>query len=498
MRAALRLSVGHFSKLSKNQNFFGWTPAFSILWLIHRFLTEPPQGLPNASRQGGAVLKTLLDAGTSLKRRDRRRRCLLHIIAGQGWGQLLEIVANCSQKQLRPFDLRDDHGATPLHYAAYSNSPETVTVLLRQGCNVNVKDKAGRTALDIARLFGFASVERLFALSATGSSHSFFPREPRGEMQEIHRRDFLQYVTQWMVHDTFEATCDLLLASPSLGRLEYQSKEVKAEAHFIIREMQRFIANIMTEVYKELGEKHVEVVLRGSIAEGTRSGPPAEFDFMLISEHSVLPKEIFRLIVKQHSLFIQTPFDFIRCVEEHPRTKLEVLFCGNIYKHLVISVDLVPAQRKQARSVYGCYDWKCVRFDGCNEYEVGSNTSFTEYEERLMASLPKVAVDCYILMKAFRSPLVHGMYIKSYRDNVLSSYELKHSLFFCYGEFLKQAPKVDSGLQLKQSRRDWMEAMLESLKREIKLYEYPLMSTSRREDLKKPCSYRLKCSADST
>ena len=64
----------------------------------------------------------------------------------------------------------DDYGWTPLHWAAASTSVSTyiIKVLLDEGCNKDMKDKAGRTALDLAtKLDNSKSV----AILTTGSAH---------------------------------------------------------------------------------------------------------------------------------------------------------------------------------------------------------------------------------------------------------------------------------------------------------------------------------------
>jgi ankyrin repeat protein len=42
-------------------------------------------------------------------------------------------------------------GATPLHYAASWNRRPTVELLLKRGADATLRNKAGKTALDLAR-----------------------------------------------------------------------------------------------------------------------------------------------------------------------------------------------------------------------------------------------------------------------------------------------------------------------------------------------------------
>ena len=60
-------------------------------------------------------------------------------------------------------DVRNQLGATPLILAAWWGDPETVSLLIDAGADVNVIDNSGQTALDFAikRARGPSMVERL-------------------------------------------------------------------------------------------------------------------------------------------------------------------------------------------------------------------------------------------------------------------------------------------------------------------------------------------------
>lgn len=52
-------------------------------------------------------------------------------------------------------------GATTLHFAVMQNSEKSVKKILSLNPNLDIKDLAGNTALDIARINGFADIEKL-------------------------------------------------------------------------------------------------------------------------------------------------------------------------------------------------------------------------------------------------------------------------------------------------------------------------------------------------
>ena len=53
----------------------------------------------------------------------------------------------------------DELGYTPLHYAAWASSTDMVKILIDEGAKVNITDKWGQTALDIAKRGGFAGTD---------------------------------------------------------------------------------------------------------------------------------------------------------------------------------------------------------------------------------------------------------------------------------------------------------------------------------------------------
>jgi hypothetical protein len=219
------------------------------------------------------------------------------------------------------------------------------------------------------------------------------------------KEEFYCLLKKYLKDENFDRMCDALLRCPKLGRLEHQPSNVAKEARGIIEAMQSFIEALTAAVCPNA----VQVVIRGSMAEGTRCGPPDEFDFLLISQKKNLSQDISERILQNAEIFHTSPFDFVSSGFLGKTVKLEVLFCGDMYKNLVISIDLVPVTVSNDQSVYGSHNWsKHVIFKGCQLYEYGEEVSFSDYEQKLMLHLPAAAIDAYVILKALRSPIVHG------------------------------------------------------------------------------------------
>ena len=101
--------------------------------------------------------------------RDRRGCNGLHYAArANNFGALTKMLAR------RPdVNIADDFGWTPLHWAAASTrvSTQLIRTLLNIGCNAEMKDHKGRTALDLATKFGDAKV--IAILNATNKAYVY-------------------------------------------------------------------------------------------------------------------------------------------------------------------------------------------------------------------------------------------------------------------------------------------------------------------------------------
>lgn len=84
-----------------------------------------------------------------------RGSTLLHISAGLGKYNFLIYV---SKKLNINLNIADSSGKTPLHYAIYSRSIETVKTLISHGVNVNCVDKYNVTPLHLSYLFNYEDI----------------------------------------------------------------------------------------------------------------------------------------------------------------------------------------------------------------------------------------------------------------------------------------------------------------------------------------------------
>ena len=98
---------------------------------------------------------------------DRRGCNGLHYAARANNLGALEKILKCGLE----VNSVDGFGWTPLHWAAASTSVSTqvIKVLLREECNIELKDRDGRTALDLALMFDNA--ESVAILNDTGKAH---------------------------------------------------------------------------------------------------------------------------------------------------------------------------------------------------------------------------------------------------------------------------------------------------------------------------------------
>ena len=107
-------------------------------------VTHLDQKLEEDLDVGLEVLKTLINAGANINKRDVYNLTPLHHASMRGNLRLVDflvqqngIVLNCPDKQ----------GSTPLHIAATYGNVEVVKILLDANINVRLKDHQGQSAL---------------------------------------------------------------------------------------------------------------------------------------------------------------------------------------------------------------------------------------------------------------------------------------------------------------------------------------------------------------
>jgi ankyrin repeat protein len=80
------------------------------------------------------------------------------------------VVAEMLIRKGAQVNSKDQFGSTPLHWAAYYGTKETVEALLNNGAEINTPTKSGMTPLDIAQ--GEDNTEAIAVLKSRGGKAS--------------------------------------------------------------------------------------------------------------------------------------------------------------------------------------------------------------------------------------------------------------------------------------------------------------------------------------
>ncbi|ELU06572.1 hypothetical protein CAPTEDRAFT_213019 [Capitella teleta] len=313
-----------------------------------------------------------------------------------------------------------------------------------------------------------------------------------------------------------------VLCLPCIGSLEHQEEYVQEEAKLVKREVMQLIERFAEQYGRRYPNLAFDPKLRGSMGEGTKWGPPNEFDFLLVMDklsefckvnsivnckaHTTIrdvldiddllklspnkmidilhislkktssyshctgfrnPTHIIewidfsmKRIILSQSIWEGSRLKFVSCGPMGVGLCLNLIFIGAIYKCLHISIDLVPCvSLKMPVPVSVNIDWPVpLDFSKCQLYGLfrrgydGFDLSSTDYEEVLMKSLPRAAIDVYVLGKALHSITHRLVKLNDRLEKILSkSYTMKKILLL--------SVQLHENVQ-EASRHEWIKEMI--------------------------------------
>ncbi|XP_060072273.1 uncharacterized protein LOC132552149 [Ylistrum balloti] len=217
------------------------------------------------------IVLLLIDAGSSINLCDK-------------WGcSPLQQSFPCDQDLLAETDVqttltiqgsdinhKDIYGATALHHAACSSSDLT-SMLLKMGADKRIKDKSGRTPLDVACLLGNWEVENILrankSISPSDEKLLTYPEDITGE-------NLQKCLQNLELVKAVEKACDNLL----------QEGGIFNDFHTANENIRIGVNDLMDDIAKKMGEQDehfsIQIYTSGSSSEGTKAGLYNEFDFV--------------------------------------------------------------------------------------------------------------------------------------------------------------------------------------------------------------------------
>lgn len=442
------------------------------------------------------IIQIFIDFKADLKVKDKCGRSpLMGLLVHENAEQIQLLVKNCSD-----CNLQDIYGSSPLHYVAWYNSAPIAHVLLQSGADVNLKDQMGRTPYDLAKALGNLDVALVLMNDSTTKTF-----DADHSMCRSRKKNEIEYDNKLIVEEIISPPEDPnemmkhILQSSGIG------KSSNAEAASIARTIFDFVSRICDKVGKMDYRFQSSVLLSGSSKEESKVGDPNEFDFVccldtfssvcILKEQALYDKlglvqvrlndkekikefhhffnddfslnaifvsnrffELFRRVLEQETMIwsdLQIFYDGeLVDVSKNPTLNIVLIWTGSFYKNLKISLDIVPALRKEGWWPQ-CCKFTAIPFnidnavkDGCFILlQTGApSTSFghlvlmrcslAPIEHYVVNNLPSILRDSYALAKSMRSECVCPPIMFNVNDHennrgaesVISSYMLKNSL----------------------------------------------------------------------
>lgn len=291
---------------------------------------------------------------------------------------------------------QDRYGSSPLHYAAYANCGDLIKFLLEQKADPSLQDKEGHTAQDVAKIHKCKNALQVFQ----------GVENPETPVSRTSAHDHLWCDVRELRHP--EETCGtnarkkLKLTRDVVSVCEEMLKEQSILLSVHHKENDRVckgMTSLMETVAQRMGEVEeaftASLLPSGSVAEGTKTGDPDEFDFIFcltkfadacdvveeeISKTSALVKarsktkpppkafshffddtgfiltpnlrnafnQVLGMIIREEATWKNSNFVLNGISDgsedtERPAFSVQVIWMSCCHKQLHISVDIVPA-----------------------------------------------------------------------------------------------------------------------------------------------------------
>ena len=433
--------------------------------LVHYVISEMRQS---------SFLQFFVRHGADLSIKDRNGVTPLHLACSwDNTANLRELIGNGCV-----VDIEDKNGATVLHYAVFYNNAIALKCILDrcESCLVSKPDNSGKTPIHWARYFGYVQLidilEDYFLCLDNGFQcgelTDLFPL--KDEFNDIKKQEDIEKMQSkdFSLNGHPNRTLKKLLTSPVIGRLQVipESQEIK----FAVNKVIQRVAGIVSKAYPLFT---FVPEISGSVSEGTKCGFPDEFDFLCtmvkLGKHFQEPNmesspPMFCQLQLKPDLHLSASHEIMQYVDENNSlrsaklindfsgqlnqaffeeeiwnnlpslapvsvcvmganaTKITLKWSGQVYRDLLISVDLVPAVhfplfwppnicetpllhpklKEKGVHVVMALHGECFFKHGEKHFRL----SFSTAETAIFQALPEHVRSSYILAKAVRSTYV--------------------------------------------------------------------------------------------
>ncbi|KAJ7391519.1 E3 ubiquitin-protein ligase [Desmophyllum pertusum] len=418
-----------------------------------------------------SILQFIISHGADMNIKDRNGVAPLHLACSlKNTANVKELFENGCL-----FDIADNNGATVFHYTVFYNNSTTLNYLLTQctdSCLASKPDNTGRTPLQWAGYFGYAQLTDIFE-NFFRSLNKGFKRERlpdvfplRDEFDSFKMQEEIENIQSedFSLNIAPNRTLQKLLNSPVIGKLP----EI-AETQDVKTAVSKVIERVAVKVSKTCPLFTFRPEISGSVSEGTKCGSPDEFDFLCtmvklcecfqeptvasspsmfcrlqIKPDLCLPDhKIMQYVDKDNSLrsaklindfsdqlnkaflekeiwediLVLAPVSV--CLMGANATKITLVWHGQVYKDMLINVDIVPAlhfpnfwppnvsetallnSQMKEKGVHVVMALHGERFFKSGEKHF--RLSFSLAETKIFQALPEQVRLGYILAKAVRS-----------------------------------------------------------------------------------------------